>query len=115
MKVNFKGIWKWITEHSGTICAGVGVAGVGVTAYFSGKAAVEVHEKVTPEMKKKEKLKIYAKAYWKTLLAGLLTSGAIIGSDRIHVGKEIMVMELLTKSRKRCRRNLFKKKQRNLI
>lgn len=87
MKVNFKGIWKWITEHSGTICAGVGVAGVGITAYFSGKAAVEVHEKVTPEMSKKEKLKIYAKAYWKTLLAGLLTSGAIIGGDRINVGK----------------------------
>lgn len=89
MKVNFKGIWKWITEHSGTICAGVGVAGVGVTAYFSGKAAVEVHENAMPEMTKKEKLKVYAKAYWKTLLAGLLTSGAIIGSDRIHVGKEI--------------------------
>lgn len=87
MKVDFKGIWKWISDHSGTICAGVGVAGVGVTAYFSGKAAVEVHEKVTPEMEKKEKLKIYAKAYWKTLFAGLLTSGAIIGGDRINVGK----------------------------
>lgn len=89
MKVNFKGIWKWIVDHSGTICAGTAVAGVGVTAYLSGKAAVEVHETVTPEMTKKEKAKIYAKAYWKTLLAGLLTSGAIIGSDRLHVKKEL--------------------------
>lgn len=79
----------YICDHSGTICAGVAVAGVGATAYFSGKAAVRVDHELDCDMTRLERFKLYARCYWKTAVAGALTVGAIIGSDRLHVGKEV--------------------------
>lgn len=79
----------YICDHSGTICAGVAVAGVGATAYFSGKAAVRVDHELDCDMTRMERIKLYARCYWKTAVAGALTVGAIIGSDRLHVGKEV--------------------------
>ena len=78
-------------EHSGTICAVAAVAGVFVTAYFSSKAALEAKERVKPEMETKEKAKEYAKVYAKTAVSAAATSALIIGSDRIHVGKELAI------------------------
>lgn len=77
---------------SGTLCAIGAVIGVFATAYFSGKAAVEAKETIPddPDMDIKEKGKHYIRCYWKTALSMLITSGLIIGSDRIHV-KEIAV------------------------
>ena len=83
-----KDIWD---EHGGTICAGFAIVGVFVTAYFSGKAAVRVHTTVDPDLDKKEKIKEYVKAYWKTGLAAGVTCGLIISSDRIHIGKEAAI------------------------
>lgn len=84
-------VFKVIKSHSGTICAGAAVVGVGATAYFSGRAAVEVDHTLEPSMTKKEKVKVYAKAYWKTVLSGIVTSGFIFGSDRLHVKKEVLL------------------------
>ena len=39
-------------------------------------------------MTRMERIKLYARCYWKTAVAGALTVGAIVGSDRLHVGKE---------------------------
>ena len=91
MKLDFQKVWKGIKDHSGTICAGAAVVGVGITAYFSGKGAVEAHETIKPEMSRKEKAKAYFKAYWKAAVSFIVTSGFIFGSDRIHVGKEAML------------------------
>ena len=82
-------VFKAVKSHSGTICAGAAIVGVGATVYFSGKAAVEVDHEIDPSMTKKEKAKVYAKAYWKTAVVSGLTVGAIVGSDRFHVKKEV--------------------------
>lgn len=89
-KAFHKGI-KYLSDHSGTICAGLAVAGVGVTAYFSGKAAVRVDHEIDCDMDKSLKIKTYIKAYWKTAVSGLATCGLIIGSDRLHVRKEVVL------------------------
>lgn len=78
-----------VKDNSATICSGIAVAGVFVTAYFSGKAAVRVDHTIDPDMDRKEKWKEYFRAYWKTGLSAGLTSAAIIGSDRIHVANEM--------------------------
>lgn len=90
--MNFNRLLDEFKDKSGTICAIAAVAGVFVTAYFSGKAAVEAKEKVKPEMETKEKAKAYAKVYAKTAVSAALTSGLILGSDRIHVGKEAALL-----------------------
>ena len=89
MAINTSEIIEQIKDHSGTICSGIAVAGVFVTAYFSGKSAVKIDREIDPDLDKKEKAKLYLKAYWKTALSAAVTTGCIIGSDRIHVGKEV--------------------------
>lgn len=78
-----------IKDKSGTLCAIGAVVGVFVTAYFSSKAALKAKETVKPEMDKKEKAVAYAKAYAKTAVSAGVTTLLILGSDRIHVGKEV--------------------------
>lgn len=89
--MNWRKLSDGFKDKSGTICAIGAVVGVFVTAYFSGKAAVRVEHTIDPDMDKKEKAKEYAKAYAKTAVAAGVTSALIIGSDRIHVGKEAML------------------------
>ena len=96
MRLNLDSLLNSFKDHSGTICAVAAVAGVFVTAYFSGKAAVEAKEKIKPEMETKEKVKTYAKVYAKTAVAAGVTCGLIIGSDRIHVGKELALAGVAT-------------------
>ena len=80
---------KLFRKNSGTICALTAVIGVFTTAYFSGKAAVRVDHEIDPDMDKKLKAKTYVKAYWKAAVSGIVTSGLIIASDRIHVRSEV--------------------------
>ena len=89
MKIDFNKLWKEIKDHSGTICAVGAIFGVGATAYFSGRGAIKVHEELEPEMEKKEKAKVIAKAHWKTGVSFAATTGLIIASDSSHVRKEI--------------------------
>ena len=89
--MNMDGILNWLKDHKATICSGLACGGVFATAYFSGKAAVQVEHTVNPDMDKKEKAKEYVKAYWKTGVAAGITCGLIISSDRIHVGTEAAI------------------------
>ena len=82
-------IGRKFKKNSGSICAIGAVAGVIATAYFSGKAAVQVDHEIDPDMDKSLKAKTYLKAYWKTGIAGSATIGLIIASDRIHAGNEL--------------------------
>ena len=84
-----KDIFNVIKDHSGTILSGVAVVGVGVTGYFSADGALKSVETIKPEMTRMEKIKAYGKCYWKAGVSFALTSLCIIGSDRIHVGKEV--------------------------
>lgn len=79
---------NWLKDHKATICSGLACGGVFATAYFSGKAAVRVEHTIDADMDKKEKIKEYAKAYWKTGAAAGATCALIISSDRIHAGAE---------------------------
>ena len=91
IKLIFKNAFNAIKKHAGTIYAGAAVVGVGATVYLSGKAAVEVDHKIEPSMPIHEKAKIYAHAYWKTLLVSGMTVGSIVMSDRTHVhGKTVL-------------------------
>lgn len=91
IKVIFKNAVNAIKKHAGTIYAGAAVVGVGATVYLSGKAAVEVDHKIEPGMDIREKAKIYAKAYWLTILVSGATIGSIVMSDRTHVhGKAVL-------------------------
>ena len=85
IKVIFKNAANAFKKHAGTIYAGVAVIGVGATVYLSGKAAVEVDHKIEPDMDIREKAKIYAKAYWLTILVSGVTISSIVMSDRTHV------------------------------
>ena len=91
LKEAMKNLLETASEHSGTICAVAAVGGVFVTAWLSGKAAVKVNQEIDPDMTRKEKAKLYCKAYWKTGISAAATTGLIIGSDRIHVGKEAVL------------------------
>jgi hypothetical protein len=75
-------------EHLGTLCSAGAIIGLGITAYLSGKAAVKALD-IPKDLEKKEKIKAYAKCYAKTIVAGAVTTGLIIASDRIHVSNEI--------------------------
>ena len=86
--MNLNRILNELKDKSGTLCAVAAIAGVFVTAYFSGKAALEAKEKVKEDMEPKEKAVTYAKVYAKTAASAAVTVGLIIGSDRAHVGKE---------------------------
>lgn len=94
--MNFNRLLDEFKDKSGTVCAIAAVAGVFVTAYFSGKAALEAKEKIKPEMETKEKAKEYAKVYAKAAISAAVTSGLILGSDRIHVGKEAALIGVAT-------------------
>lgn len=85
IKMIFKNAVNAIKKHAGTIYAGAAVVGVGATVYLSGKAAVEVDHKIEPDMDIREKAKIYAHAYWLTILVSGATIGSIVMSDRTHV------------------------------
>lgn len=72
----------------------VGVVGVAVSGYISGKKACTMLEAERiakgEELTKKEKAKIIAKCAWVTALIAVLTGGAIIGSTYIankHIKK----------------------------
>lgn len=72
----------------------VGVVGVAVSGYISGKKACTMLEAERiakgEELTKKEKVKIIAKCAWVTALIAVLTGGAIIGSTYIankHIKK----------------------------
>lgn len=82
-------VFKSIGKHKSAISAGVAVVGVFVTSYLSGKAAVEVDHLIDPDMDRKLKAKVYAKAYWKTAVSALVTSGCIIGCHKSHVQTEL--------------------------
>ena len=82
-------VFKSIGKHKSAISAGVAVVGVFVTSYLSGKAAVEVDHLIDPDMDRKLKAKVYAKAYWKTAVSALVTSGCIIGCHKSHVRTEL--------------------------
>lgn len=84
-------ILNYLRDHKATICSAVACGGVFATAYFSGKAAVRVEHTIDADMDKKEKIKEYAKAYWKTGIAAGATCALIISSDRIHVGTEAAI------------------------
>lgn len=88
-KIKVNNLLRSLGNKSGTICAIVGVIGVGTTAYFSAKGAVKADHLIDPDLDKKEKAKVYLKTMWPAGVAGLATVGAIVGSDRIHVKKEV--------------------------
>lgn len=78
-----------LKDISGTLCAIAAIGGVGLTAYFSGKAAVKAQGVNFKEMDKTEKVVHGLKVFGPAILSGLATSGLIIASDRIHVKKEV--------------------------
>lgn len=77
-----------LRAHAGTICSGLAVLGVGLTAYLSGKAALKAKETPVPEGRK-EKIKRFVKVYGPAVASGVATSALIISGDRIHVKKEL--------------------------
>lgn len=87
--MNINKVLDILKDKSGTICAAGAVVGVFVTAYLSGKAAVRVEHTIDPDMDTQTKVKEYGKAYWKTAVSAGVTTALIVGSDRIHVSKEI--------------------------
>lgn len=89
MKFKIDNLLNLLKDKSGSICAAVACVGVGTTAYLSSKAGVQAYVTIDPDLDTKEKIKQYVKCYWKAGLSAALTVGAIIGSDRIHVGKEV--------------------------
>lgn len=89
MKLKIDNLLNLLKDKSGSICAAVACVGVGTTAYLSSKAGVQAYVTIDSDLDTKEKIKQYAKCYWKVGLSAALTVGAIIGSDRIHVGKEV--------------------------
>ena len=82
---------RFLKDDKASICAAGAVVGVFVTAYFSGKAAVEVSNNVDPEDSTSEKVTKYAKAYWKTGLSAAATCGLIISCNKIHLGSEAAI------------------------
>ena len=89
MGITMEMVLRNAKKHSGTIAAVAGVVGLAATAFLSGKAAVRAHEEIDPNMDTKEKAKLYFKIYWKTGVSFIVTTGCILGSDRIHVKKEL--------------------------
>lgn len=94
--MSMDGILNYLRDHKATICSGLACAGVFATAYFSGKAAVRVDHTIDADMDKKEKVKEYVRAYWKTGVAAGATCALIISSDRIHVGAEAALAGAVT-------------------
>lgn len=82
---------KKIGSKKATIATVAAVAGVFTTGYFSAKGAVMVDHEMDPDLDTKLKAKLYAIAYWKAVLSGALTVGAIVFSDRAHSKKEAML------------------------
>lgn len=113
IKVIFKNVFNAIKKHAGTIYAGAAVVGVGATVYLSGKAAVEVDHKIEPDMDIREKAKIYARAYWKTILVSGVTIGSIVMSDRTHVHGKALLAGALAMANERC--HTFEDKTREII
>lgn len=91
IKENMHDLLESAQEHSATLCAIGAVAGVFVTAWLSGRAAVNVSRTIDPDMTRKDKVILYCKTYAATAVSAGITTGLIIGSDRIHVGKEAVL------------------------
>ena len=89
--IRAKRIFNLAKDHSGTLCAIGAIVGVAVTAYLSGKAAVKTYTELDPDTDKKLKVKVYTKNYLKVAVSFAATIGLIIGSDRIHVRKEMAI------------------------
>ena len=68
--------------NKGTIFALLSVAGVGLTGYLSGKAAVKAKDK------KPEKPVDYIKTYGPAVVSGVATAALILVGDHVHVSKE---------------------------
>lgn len=78
-----------LKSNSPEILTGVSVAGVGITAYLSGKAAVKASEILKyhdanskKELNWKQKTKLVWKTYLPAGISGAVTAGCIIGSSR---------------------------------
>ena len=91
IKENMHDLLESAQEHSATLCAIGAVAGVFVTAWLSGRAAVKVSRTIDPNMTRKDKTILYCKTYAATAVSAGITTGLIVGSDRIHVGKEAVL------------------------
>lgn len=91
IKENMHDLLESAQEHSATLCAIGAVAGVFVTAWLSGRAAVKASRTIDPDMTRKDKIVLYCKTYAATAVSAGITTGLIIGSDRIHVGKEAVL------------------------
>lgn len=65
------------------ILIGLGIGGFISTAVLSSKASVSIYKKNRKGLTKKEKIKIFLKAYWPTLLIGASSSACIISGALI--------------------------------
>lgn len=79
-----------LSENSATACAAGAVIGVGVTAFLSGRAAVNA-QYLDKSVSRKKRILDTIKNYAPPVISGLVTSGLIIASDRLHV-KETLEM-----------------------
>lgn len=103
MKLNIRAIAKafgnFFGKHSTKIFAGVAIAGVGVTAYAAGKAAIEAHDKIIEtelredrELTRKEKARIVAPMMLKPVISGVLTAGSMYAAIRHESKKAVTYM-----------------------
>lgn len=74
-----------IAKYLPTICTVVGVIGIPVTGYLSGRAAVKADHELPPDsdLTIKEKLKLTWKHYIPPVLSGSVTMAAVIASNRL--------------------------------
>ena len=77
-----------VKDNSGTIAALIALAGVGLTAYLSGKAAIKAKDIPVPE-DRKGRIKRFVSVYGRAMVSGAATCAAIVASDRLHHSKEV--------------------------
>lgn len=92
----------WLDEHSGTVAAGLAILGVGVTSWLSGRAALKAKDTPVPD-DKKGKVKRFVSVYGPAIFSGIVTSGLIVASDRIHANREIALGSMLSVAAVRAR------------
>lgn len=77
--------YSTITKHLPTICTVIGVIGVPITGYLSGKAAVKADRKLNhaEELSWKEKIKQTWKYYIPPIISGSVTMASVVASNRL--------------------------------
>ena len=73
-----------IKKHLPTILTGLGVVGCAAVGISAAKAQKKVDEYNKDLMDRDEMLKVYIKNYWPTVVIFALTSGCIVGSNKLN-------------------------------